>query len=50
MTDHQPLFDRLEALVDRNKLPDWDDVVRRVGLADVPSAVAAARVRTPSRM
>jgi len=35
MTDHQPLFDRLEALVDRNKLPDWDDVVRR---AEAPAS------------
>lgn len=29
MTDSQPLFDRLEALLDHGKLPDWDDVVRR---------------------
>ncbi len=29
MTDHQPLIDRLEALVDRNNRPDWEDVVRR---------------------
>ena len=37
MTDHRPLFDRLEALVDHNNRPDWEDVVRR---AEAPGKAA----------
>jgi hypothetical protein len=37
MTDRQPLIDRLEALVDRNNRPDWEDVVRR---AEAPGKAA----------
>ncbi|MGD0272808.1 MAG: hypothetical protein ABSB96_03660 [Gaiellaceae bacterium] len=37
MTDHQPLIDRLEALVDRSNHPDWEDVVRR---AEEPAQAA----------
>jgi hypothetical protein len=29
MNDHQPLIERIEALVDRDNRPDWEDVVRR---------------------
>ena len=28
---HQPLLDRLEALIDRENRPDWQDVIRRAG-------------------
>jgi hypothetical protein len=29
MNEHQPLIERLEALVDQDNQPDWEDVVRR---------------------
>lgn len=43
MTDHQPLFDRLEALLDRSKFLDWDDVVRRAGEPGKAARPARAR-------
>lgn len=47
MTDHQPLIDRLEALVDSNNRPDWKDVVRR---AEAPvQAAEPARARRSKR-
>lgn len=45
MTEHQPLFDRLEALVDHEQLPDWDDVVRRAE-APAPEERPAATKRS----
>ena len=47
MTDHQPLIERLEALVDQNDHPDWKDVVRR---AEAPGkAAGAVRARRSTR-
>lgn len=43
MNDHQPLIERIEALVDRDNRPDWEDVVRR---AEAPAQAAAPARRT----
>jgi hypothetical protein len=54
MTDHQPLIDRLEALVDSNNRPDWKDVVRRAkareNAADTVRARRAARSYLAKRL
>jgi len=47
MNDHQPLIERLEALVEHDNQPDWKDVVRR---AEAPAdATEPARARRSTR-
>jgi len=43
MSDHKPLIERLDALVDRDNQPDWEDVVRR---AEAPGKTARAARRS----
>ncbi|MGA9760912.1 MAG: hypothetical protein WBQ14_00595 [Gaiellaceae bacterium] len=46
MTDHRKLIARLEALVDRNNQPDWEDVVRRAEApVQEPRSASARRSR-----
>jgi hypothetical protein len=44
MNDHKPLIERIEALVDLDNQPDWEDVVRR---AEEAPAESESSVRTP---
>jgi hypothetical protein len=46
MTDHRKLIARLEALVDRDNQPDWEDVVRRSEGAPAPATVAVRARRS----
>jgi hypothetical protein len=46
MNDHKPLIERIEALVDNDNQPDWEDVVRR---AEVPGREGHAAQTKRSR-